>query len=75
MAVNGNWGSWDTWNNCSHTCGGGVRSRTRLCNDPKPKNGGAACASNAKIGIDYMKRSIREQLSKEACNETPCKRR
>ena len=28
------WGIWGTWNDCSVTCGYGVRIRNRSCNDP-----------------------------------------
>ena len=28
---------------CSHTCGEGVRSRSRHCSNPKPLHGGANC--------------------------------
>ncbi|MBN3283317.1 ATS3 metalloproteinase, partial [Polyodon spathula] len=30
----GNWGSWNKFGSCSRTCGGGVRSRSRQCNNP-----------------------------------------
>lgn len=41
--VNGNWGPWSPWNQCSHTCGSGLLTRTRLCNAPLPENGGDTC--------------------------------
>ena len=43
LTVNGAWGAWTLWSGCSHTCGGGYRSRTRQCNSPAPSNGGSNC--------------------------------
>ncbi|XP_076098968.1 uncharacterized protein LOC143068637 [Mytilus galloprovincialis] len=45
--VDGNWGSWSFWAGCAETCGTSLRQRTRLCNDPKPINGGTPCNGNS----------------------------
>ena len=37
-----------TWVECSSTCGGGIRMRYRVCNNPAPENGGSPCA-----GLNY----------------------
>lgn len=42
-AVDGNWGPWSAWGECSRTCGGGVHFSFRDCNDPEPQNGGKYC--------------------------------
>uniref|UniRef100_A0A4W3HW95 Peptidase M12B domain-containing protein n=1 Tax=Callorhinchus milii TaxID=7868 RepID=A0A4W3HW95_CALMI len=41
--VEGNWGSWSPWGECSRTCGGGVQFSFRDCSDPVPQNGGKYC--------------------------------
>lgn len=47
-SANGNWGPWSPWDTCTLTCGGGVQTRKRLCNDPPPKYGGKDCVGEAK---------------------------
>ncbi|XP_014286449.1 A disintegrin and metalloproteinase with thrombospondin motifs 15 isoform X3 [Halyomorpha halys] len=41
--VNGGWGKWQKYGECSRTCGGGVRKSIRDCNNPTPANGGKYC--------------------------------
>ena len=48
--MNGNWAVWSSWGICSASCGGGMRSRVRICSDPAPQNGGRLCVgSNEQI--------------------------
>lgn len=42
--VDGGWGPWEDWSECSRTCDGGIRARSRLCNNPPPEHGGAECS-------------------------------
>ncbi|KAK3083453.1 hypothetical protein FSP39_022988 [Pinctada imbricata] len=44
--IDGKWSSWGSWNSCSKTCGSGSQSRTRACNNPAPRHGGASCSGS-----------------------------
>ena len=44
--MNGQWSQWTSWSSCSQTCGGGIRTRQRQCNNPPPSNGGQGCVGN-----------------------------
>uniref|UniRef100_A0A3Q3S6J5 ADAM metallopeptidase with thrombospondin type 1 motif, 12 n=1 Tax=Mastacembelus armatus TaxID=205130 RepID=A0A3Q3S6J5_9TELE len=56
--VNGGWGQWSTWSHCSRTCGVGVQSAERECNNPKPQFGGKYCTG--------------ERRRYRTCNTKPC---
>ncbi|XP_060593958.1 A disintegrin and metalloproteinase with thrombospondin motifs adt-1-like [Ruditapes philippinarum] len=48
--ANGGWTQWGTWSSCSLTCGGGVRSQSRTCTNPRPSSSGAYCeGDNVKV--------------------------
>ncbi|KAL4219909.1 hypothetical protein ACF0H5_020321 [Mactra antiquata] len=44
--INGEWNSWNAYGECSLTCLGGVRNRTRDCNNPAPAWGGNDCVGD-----------------------------
>ncbi|XP_044132344.1 A disintegrin and metalloproteinase with thrombospondin motifs 12 isoform X2 [Bufo gargarizans] len=46
--VNGGWASWTFWSHCTRTCGAGVQSAERKCNNPEPKFGGKYCTGERK---------------------------
>ena len=56
--VDGGWSPWSPWTECSASCDGGTRERTRECNNPSPKNGGKDCEG--------------DKTETESCNEQPC---
>uniref|UniRef100_A0A8D0TL61 SCO-spondin n=1 Tax=Sus scrofa TaxID=9823 RepID=A0A8D0TL61_PIG len=39
----GAWGPWGPWSSCSRSCGGGLWSRTRACDQPPPQGLGDYC--------------------------------
>ncbi|KAM6431007.1 A disintegrin and metalloproteinase with thrombospondin motifs 13 isoform 2-T2 [Liasis olivaceus] len=56
--VHGQWSSWTAFSSCSRSCGGGIMSRQRQCNNPRPAFGGHPCQG--------------EDLQAEMCNVQPC---
>ncbi|XP_008591558.1 PREDICTED: A disintegrin and metalloproteinase with thrombospondin motifs 13 [Galeopterus variegatus] len=58
--VHGHWSSWGPRSPCSRSCGGGVVTRRRQCDNPRPAFGGHVC-----IGAD---------LQAEMCNTQACEK-
>ncbi|XP_078662008.1 SCO-spondin-like [Branchiostoma floridae x Branchiostoma belcheri] len=56
--VDGQWGKWDDWSECTATCGGGYRVRRRRCDSPEPRGEGVFCP-----GVNY---------EDEDCNTQSC---
>ncbi|KAM9590590.1 A disintegrin and metalloproteinase with thrombospondin motifs 6-like isoform 7-T10 [Morphnus guianensis] len=58
QSIDGGWGSWSIWGECSRTCGGGVSSSIRHCDSPAPSGGGKYC--------------LGERKQYRSCNTDPC---
>ena len=56
--VDGLWGSWADWSKCSKSCGGGSKTRRRLCDSPAPAHGGTDCQG--------------DHSQERQCNTQPC---
>ncbi|XP_028517673.1 coadhesin isoform X2 [Exaiptasia diaphana] len=62
VPVDGQYSGWSAWSQCTKSCGGGTRERTRTCTNPSPKNGGKNCS---KFG---------PSKDKGSCNTHACRR-
>lgn len=47
-AIDGHWGPWSNWSECSRSCGGGVMVSERHCDHPRPAYGGRYCIGERK---------------------------
>ena len=56
--VDGYWGVWKAWSECSLPCGGGTQWRQRSCDNPAPVHGGRDC---------YGDKSEERQCNTEIC--------
>ncbi|XP_050389496.2 cell surface hyaluronidase [Patella vulgata] len=45
--VNGQFGEWGPWSDCSKSCEGGIQTRRRYCDHPIPQKGGTSCTGKA----------------------------
>ncbi|XP_074628437.1 uncharacterized protein LOC141886246 isoform X3 [Acropora palmata] len=42
--INGDYGPWSVFSECTVSCGNGTRTRKRNCTNPQPKHGGRECS-------------------------------
>ena len=61
LIVNGGWGEWSVWDDCSVTCGGADQGRARVCDNPAPQNGGDDCTADGSSDTETQR-----------CNQNPC---
>lgn len=52
--VDGEWSRWTPWTECSTTCGNGIQTRYRKCNNPTPDYGGRHCDGESSQTIACM---------------------
>uniref|UniRef100_A0A3Q2G4F6 A disintegrin and metalloproteinase with thrombospondin motifs 7-like n=1 Tax=Cyprinodon variegatus TaxID=28743 RepID=A0A3Q2G4F6_CYPVA len=57
-SVHGGWASWSEWSACTRTCGAGIQSAERECDNPVPKHRGKYC-----LGV---------RRKYKICNTRPC---
>uniref|UniRef100_W5M2D1 ADAM metallopeptidase with thrombospondin type 1 motif 13 n=1 Tax=Lepisosteus oculatus TaxID=7918 RepID=W5M2D1_LEPOC len=71
--IHGAWSGWSEFSQCSRTCGGGVRSRRRQCNNPRPAFGGRSCEGrDVEAGLCNTQACEKSQLDfmAEQCSRT-----
>lgn len=56
--LEGGWGNWSSWSECTRTCGAGISIQTRECDNPSPANGGSFCTG--------------DRTHYKTCNTEPC---
>ena len=61
------WNSWIIIGPCSVTCGGGLQTRERKCDNPPPSGGGSAC-----LLTDGLTTGLNETDTIFMCNEGKC---
>ena len=69
IPVDGNWAAWANWTDCSKTCLGGMKNRTRTCSDPPPDNDGANCTNSTDPTVTGNGLVETELIP---CNSFPC---
>ena len=60
--VHGGYSGWSAWPECSSSCGGGVTTRSRMCDNPSPKYGGKDCSAGDRGAA----------VESKACNSFAC---
>ncbi|XP_045206201.2 sushi, von Willebrand factor type A, EGF and pentraxin domain-containing protein 1-like [Mercenaria mercenaria] len=64
LPKNGGWSSWSSWGVCDVNCDGGVKKRTRACDNPTPGQYGTQCVGDMSEELE---------CNLEPCNATnPC---
>ncbi|KAG5873731.1 hypothetical protein JTB14_035545 [Gonioctena quinquepunctata] len=48
LPIDGGWGEWSSWSECSRSCGSGVSVTRRECDHPTPSAGGRFCVGERK---------------------------
>eukprot|EP00112_Aurelia_sp_Birch-Aquarium-sp1_P018684 Seg4492.1 transcript_id=Seg4492.1/GoldUCD/mRNA.D3Y31 product=Coadhesin protein_id=Seg4492.1/GoldUCD/D3Y31 len=56
--INGGYSNWGAYKPCTKSCGGGTKTRSRECNNPRPAHGGKKCEGDSSESA--------------SCNTTPC---
>ena len=59
-----NWSNWGSWITCSATCGRGIRTRVRRCNNPPPPAGNVYCVG---LPVQTEGCTVRDCPSKPRC--------
>lgn len=53
--IDGGWGPFGPWSECSRTCGLGNKTRSRKCDAPKPQYGGIPCKKSEAVEVAFCR--------------------
>ena len=70
--MDGAWGPWGNWEDCSKTCDGGLQSRTRFCDSPLPERGGSICTSSIPFLLSMTDNGTLLETDNQTCNNHNC---
>ena len=70
--VDGAWGPWGHWTDCSLSCAGGQQSRSRFCDSPFPGGGGSFCTSNTSFWLSMTPNNTMKEVDTQSCNNNNC---
>ena len=65
--VHGGWGNITNDTSCNRTCGSWIQKLSKICDSPKPENGGSDCMCNEEKYCDGKTATI-----EITCNLGPC---
>ncbi|ELU15433.1 hypothetical protein CAPTEDRAFT_224576 [Capitella teleta] len=68
--IDGSWSPWGYWGECSATCGGGLKTRSRTCTNPQPLHDGTQCVGNDRVNITCNILDCSESMSEDEKEET-----
>ena len=63
------WSSWITVGSCSVTCGDGLQTRHRACDNPSPSDGGQNCLLMDSNNTDLVETDTMFPCNKKECPE------
>ena len=70
--VDGAWGHWLSWSDCSVSCGGGRRNKSRNCDNPLPDAGGLLCPSTDGSWLSITSNGTLKHTDTQICNLADC---
>ncbi|XP_052793992.1 SCO-spondin-like [Mya arenaria] len=72
--IDGNWGPWEPYSECSAQCGSGLKVRIRNCNSPIPQYGGMPCegVAHEEVPCDTGKFCAQDGAWSPWSEYTPC---
>ncbi|KAL4220011.1 Hemicentin-1 [Mactra antiquata] len=71
--IDGSWGFWGPWSECTSMCDGGITIRKRECSAPTPQHGGLECEGKGEATLtcnDWACPDLPPDFDITQCNET-----